>query len=82
MSQEKIYALCDGQCGTKKCLFKKSLWPCREDGFCIARTYHNLNDWIEEDEGHLRSIAIDAEVIKNRIKAYKQWKRKIENEIR
>ena len=81
MKQEDIDYLCGGNCGTKHCLFKSSLRKCREDGFCIKQTYHNIERWIQEDKRKIEDLENEIRIIKNRIKKYKQWKKKIEKEL-
>lgn len=85
MSQDDIEHLCNGNCETNQCPFKKSLRECREDGFCIKQTYHSIDRWIKEDKREIEDlenrIKKEVKIIKNRIKKYKQWKKKIEKEL-
>ena len=81
MKQEDIDYLCGGNCETKKCLFKSSLRKCREDGFCIKQTYHNIERWIQEDKRKIEDLENEIRIIKGRIKKYKQWKKEIEKEL-
>jgi len=81
MNQEDIDYICNGQCETNQCLFKKSLRYCREDGYCIKQTYKNINRWIEEDEEDIQNLKDDIRIVKERIAKYKLWKKKIEKEL-
>lgn len=81
MKQEDIDCLCNGNCETNQCPFKKSLRKCREDGFCIKQTYHNIDRWIREDQCEIEVLKNEVRIIKDRIKKYKQWKKKIEKEL-
>jgi len=81
MNQNDIEEICNGSCGTNQCPFKKSLRECREDGFCIKQTYHNIDRWIKEDERDIQDLKDDIKIIRQRINKYKRWKRNIENEI-
>ena len=80
MNQNDIEEICNGACETNQCPFKKSLRECREDGFCIKQTYHNIDRWIEEDEDDIQDLKDDIRIIRERIAKYKRWKKKIENE--
>jgi len=82
MSQDEIFELCDGNCDTKRCLFKKSLRECRQDGFCISQTYEFLDGWIKDDEQEIKALEFDIKNIKERIEKYKKWKGKFEDELR
>ena len=81
MNQNDIEEICNGACETDQCPFKKSLRECREDGFCIARTYKNIDRWIEEDERDIQDLKDDIRIIKERISKYKRWKKKINKEL-
>lgn len=80
MNQDDIEKICNISCETNQCPFKQSLRECREDGFCIKQTYHNIDRWIEEDEWYIQDLKDKIEVVKERIAKYKRWKRKIEKE--
>jgi len=81
MELSEICNKCQGECETNKCLFKKSLRECREDGFCIKESYKFIDEWIKEDESVIESLEIEKEIIKERIEKYKNWKKKLEKEI-
>lgn len=55
MPQEEIDSICKCQCETKHCLFKKSLWKYRVDGFCLTDTILIAKDNID----HLTSELYD-----------------------
>ncbi len=82
MTEEDILANCNGMCVTGPCLFKKKLRECREDGFCVARSYQLIDRWIEEDKAEINSLETEIDIIKSRIKKYKKWKNKIEKDIK
>ena len=81
MKQEDIDNLCGGNCETKHCLFKSSLRYCRQDGCCIKETYQFIDSWIYDNKHEIEDLENEIKIIKNRIKKYKQWKKKIEKEL-
>ena len=81
MCDEDIDNLCQGDCGTKNCLFKKFLRKYRENGFCIKQTYLNLDGWIKQDQDEIQEYLYEIKRIKARIKKYKKFKRIMEKEV-
>ncbi len=65
MTQEEIHEICDGQCETKRCLFKKSLWKYLFDGYC-------LRDTIQRAKIDIVYIESDILVAKKQIREYKE----------
>ena len=81
MNQDDITEICNGACGTSQCPFKKSLRGCREDGFCIKQTYHNIDKWILNDEYDIKNLKDDIKIIRQRIMKYRRWRKKINKEL-
>lgn len=78
LSQEEIFAHCGHYCETKRCLFKKSLWKYREDGFCLKDCYEFADEWIEEENFKIKFLQYAIKFHKGMIKKYKKMKEKIE----
>ena len=81
MSYDELEKICNLKCETKYCPFKPSLRELSEYGFCIKRTYEKINDWIYEDESHIKSLEIYIKYLKELIETYRNWKKKIEKEL-
>lgn len=82
MDDDYIYEnICNYQCDKKICPFKKSLRDCREDGFCINRSYKAIDKWIKEDEEIISDLEIQLSKVKNRISKYNKWKKKFAKTI-
>lgn len=81
MPLEDIYSKCSGQCETKNCLFKKSLWQFREDGFCIKETLKNIDKWLKKDEETIEDLEDKIKIVKDRIKKYKKLQLIINKEL-
>ena len=80
MPNEKIETICKQRCDTK-CPFKKSLRKYREEGFCIKRTYENVDRWIYDDKVEIYQLEDNIAVLKERIKRYETLKKLIKKEL-
>lgn len=77
--QEEIDSICGGRCGTDRCLFKKSLWKYRFDGYCLKDTIEiakndiiNLESDILYAEKRINDYKSKIKFDKKRIKAFEK----------
>lgn len=85
MSKEDIERICWGDCETNRCLFERSWWKYREDGYCIKETFEKSEKWIEIDDQNIarekENYQNNVKFFKNRQKRYKKLIEKIKKEL-
>lgn len=81
MGFKKVWNICNGDCDTSKCPFKKILQRYREDSFCIIETNKYVDAWIKSDEVEIKDCQHRLKRAKDRIKRYKKFKQLLEEEL-
>lgn len=82
MTKQQLMNICYGCCDG--CPFKKSVRVIGEDeGFCVHDIYKKgfLDKWIKEDLDEIEGYLIDIKEVKQRIKKYEKFKRRLEKEM-
>lgn len=82
MKQKEIDSICKYQCETKRCLFKKSLWKYRFDGYCIKDTIQVAERDITNLESGILYAKKRINDYKNRINFDKKRIKAIEKELK
>ena len=82
LRDETIKKKCHWNCGTCDCLFPKHLWKYREDGFCIKQCLKFVDGWISDDESEIADHSRRIQILEKRIAKYKEFKNKMEEELK
>lgn len=79
LKDEYAYSKCAdmGWCDTKKC----PLWGNRKgrwDGLCVAETYLQYDELVEEHEREIEYLRMDIDTLRNKIRKLKSFKKRFE----